>query len=99
MANHHYRITWADAIRAHEEALELGGATGVLDENRILAAIERPYDRYHIHIYEKAAALVESVIQNHGFVDGNKRTALYLVHILAERSGYNLEADDESIVD
>ena len=63
-----------------------------------MAAIERPYDQYHIHIYEKAAALVESVIQNHGFVDGNKRTALYLVHILAERSGYNLAADDESIV-
>ena len=64
----------------------------------MLSAIGRPYDNYHIHIYEKAAALVESVIQNHGFVDGNKRTALYLVSILIEKSGYNLEIDDESIV-
>lgn len=34
--------------------------------------------------------MVESVAKNHGFADGNKRTALILVHTLLERSGYDL---------
>ena len=42
--------------------------------------------------------MVESIIQNHGFADGNKRTAMYLVSILTERSGFELMADDETIV-
>ena len=63
-----------------------------------MSAIGRPYDHYHEQIYEKAAALVEGVIQNHGFVDANKRTALYLVSILAEKSGYSLVVDDDAIV-
>lgn len=39
---------------------------------------------------KKGAALVESMTMNHGFVDGNKRTALHMLGILLDRSGYEL---------
>ena len=36
---------------------------------------------------------------NHGFLDGNKRTALYLVELLVQRSGYVFDEDDEVVAD
>ena len=39
------------------------------------------------------------MICNHGFADGNKRTALYLLELLVLRSGYEFIADDSSIVE
>lgn len=43
--------------------------------------------------------MVHSVVSNHGFVDGNKRTALYLVELLVQSSGYLLDERDEAVVD
>jgi death on curing protein len=54
------------------------------------SAIARPYLGYDRPIYRKAAALLQSVAGNHGFVDGNKRTAVILVELLLARSGYEL---------
>jgi death-on-curing protein len=52
-------------------------------------------------IYQKAAALVQSVAGNHGFADGNKRTTLILVQTLLTKSGYDLcdATGEESIQD
>ena len=75
-----------------------GGRPGLLNEHAVRSALARPCDGYHRRIHEKAAALLHSVVCNHGFVDGNKRTALYLVELLAERSGYELvEGDAETV--
>lgn len=60
----------------------------------LLSALGRPYHGYHARMHEKAAALVHAVIVNHPFVDGNKRTALYLIELLLKRSGYRLQAAD-----
>ena len=50
-------------------------------------------------IHQNAAALIHDVVTNHGFVDGNKRTALYLVELLAVRSGYRLAVEDLDVAD
>lgn len=42
---------------------------------------------------------MHGVISNHGFADANKRTALYLVELLAQRSGYEFVEDDEVVAD
>ena len=79
----------ADAISAHEYSLrQSSGRSGILDLGRIEAAIARPYDGYHRYIHQKAAALLDAVAANHGFADGNKRTALVLFYLLLERSGF-----------
>jgi death-on-curing protein len=86
----HYRITLADALSAHDRALQFGGLEGVIDIGRIEAAIARPYSGYHRPITHKAAALVEALTQNHGFTDGNKRTTYLLMYVLLDNSDYEL---------
>jgi death on curing protein len=75
-------------LRAHEEALTYGGLGGILSLDYLEAAIGRPCIGYYRPIAKKAAALVESMLRNHGFVDGNKRTTLLLLLLLLDRSGY-----------
>ena len=70
-----------------------------MDENAIRSALARPYHGYHRFIHEKAAALVHGIVSNHGFLDGNKRTALYLLEVLVQRSGYEFVEDDNVIAD
>ena len=87
-----------DAIEAHNTALIHGGQPGVINLNSIKSAIARPYDSYYRQIWKKGAALFESVCRNHGFTDGNKRTAVLLLVLLLERSGYQiLPVHDEDI--
>ena len=58
-----------------------------------------PYSGYHRSIERKAAAILHSMIGNHGFVDGNKRTAWLLAELLIERSGYVLDIADDTPID
>ena len=81
-------------MAAHELALSFGGRAGIRDQGSIEAAIARPYNGYYRSIAHKAAALVHSLALNHGFIDGNKRTALYLVNLLILRSGYAFNVSD-----
>ena len=77
----------------------LRGRAGLLSESAVLSAISRPYHGYHRLIHRKAAALLHGIVSGHGFVDGNKRTALYLVELLVERSGYEFVEDDMVVVE
>jgi death-on-curing protein len=90
----HYRVTLDDVKEGHHNALKAGGMPGIRDEGLIEAAIGRPYTGYYKTIHRKAAALVHSLAKNHGFVDGNKRTALFALDLLLKRSGYELRAND-----
>ena len=63
------------------------------------SAIGRPYSGHYPRIWRsKAAALVQSMVGNHPFVDGNKRTTLLLTNVFLLESGYQLrpEAVEES---
>lgn len=84
---------------AHEAALVHGGRVGIVSLHLIESAIARPYSGYHRAISRKAAALLHSVVGNHGFMDGNKRTAWLIVEILLARSGYRLAIPDDYPVD
>jgi death-on-curing protein len=86
----HYRVTLADVLAAHDEALTYGGRDGILNLGVVESAIGRPFSGYHRPIARKAAALLHALVQNHGFVDGNKRTALLVTLLLVRRSGYEL---------
>lgn len=88
MAARHYRVTINDVFEAHEQALAFGGLPGVKDINLVHSAIGRPYSGYHKSLPEKAAAITESLSKNHGFVDGNKRTAFLIALLLVERSNH-----------
>jgi death on curing protein len=70
--------------------MEHGGLPGIRDLGLLESAIGRPYTGYYSRIHHKAAALTESLVLNHGFADGNKRTAFLIVQLLIRRSGYEL---------
>lgn len=59
----------------HDQIRRYGGSPGVRDPGQLAAAVYRPQSGYYADIVEEAAALWESLSQNHPFVDGNKRAA------------------------
>lgn len=71
-------------------ALTFGGLDGILNHDMIESGLARPYSGYHRSIVRKAAALTESMATNHGFIEGNKRTTLILLHLMLAKSGYRL---------
>jgi death-on-curing protein len=89
----------ADALSAHKLALTFGGIDGILNPPMIESALGRPYCGYYPQIWQKAAALVESMARNHGFADGNKRTTVILLDLLVQNSGYSLEPVGEEDIE
>src|SRR5215203_5832775 len=83
---------------------QYGGSAGVRDRESLLAAIERPWqgtfgqDRFSAP-FEKAAALRESIIRRHPFVEGNKRTATASASYLLSTFGYEVEAEQQELED
>ncbi len=76
---------------------EFGGSAGVRDRGLLESAIARPLAAFggrsvHDTPFRRAAALAESLVLNHGFVDGNKRTAMYAMAAWLEREGYVIDA-------
>jgi len=70
-----------------------GGIHGVRDKNAIEAAVFRPQVGYYNSIEEEAAALMESLGNNHGFLDGNKRIAFTATDVFLRRNGSYIETD------
>lgn len=72
-------------LSIHEKSIKFfGGGTGIRDKGALLAALARPFQTFdQQELYsspsEKAAAVFESLIINHPFIDGNKRTAYVLL--------------------
>jgi death-on-curing protein len=79
-----------EVFAVHNRALRPRGLPGIRDQGSIEAAIARPYTGYYRSIASKAAALTHSLALNHGFIDGNKRTALLMVDLFLRKSGYAL---------
>jgi death-on-curing protein len=69
-------LTIADVLAMHADQIErYGGADGIRDPGQLEAALFRPQTGYYPDLIAEAAAMWESLSQNHPFVDGNKRTA------------------------
>ena len=70
-------LTLGDVLAIHADQITTyGGAAGVRDPGQLDAALFRPQTGYYADTIAEAAALWESLSQNHPFVDGNKRTAM-----------------------
>ena len=82
---------------------ETGGAHGVRDLAMLLSALGRPraaFDGKDLYqdIFSKAAALLDSLIRNHPFVDGNKRTAITAAGLFLRINGYTLRVENDEMV-
>lgn len=91
-------VTTADALFFHQLLIErYGGAGGLRDAGALESALHRPQTGYYDTLIHEAAALLESLIQNHPFIDGNKRVAFAVTDIFLRVNGYRITADSKTI--
>jgi death on curing protein len=89
-------LTIAEVYRMQYLLIErFGGRHGVRDKNAIEAAVFRPQTGYYNSLEEEAAALLESLCHNNGFIDGNKRIAFTSADVFLRRNGFYLDVDAE----
>ena len=87
-------LTVAEVLAIHHLQIEeYGGVQGIRDLGLLESAVFRPQTGYYNDIQEEAAALMESLANNHPFLDGNKRVAFASVHTFLLVNGYDLQAE------
>jgi len=94
---------WIDdavVLAIHDRQLvEHGGAAGLRDESLLLSALGRPrnhLDCARADIIELAMLYTAGIVQNHPFVDGNKRTGFVVGALFLELNGYRFTASEEA---
>jgi len=89
-------------LAVHAEQLaEHGGLSGIRDEARIDATLDRPKNLIAYgepDIFDLAAAYAFGLAKGHAFVDGNKRTSFVAAELFLALNGYELQADDAECV-
>ncbi len=97
-------IELTEVLAIHQRLLdEFGGAAGVRNMAGLKSALERPFSgfgnsEFYPEPEQKAAAILESIVSNHPFIDGNKRTGYVLMRLLLLENGRDVQASqDENI--
>lgn len=86
-------LTLIEVLTLHEDQIErYGGAAGVRDHGLLEAALFRPQTGYYPDLVAEAAALWESMAQNHPFIDGNKRAAFAATYTFLAINGARITA-------
>ena len=87
-------LTVAEVLAIHRRQIEhYGGIQGLRDQGALEAAVFRPQTGYYANLAEEAAALMESLANNHLFLDGNKRVAFDATHTFLLVNGFTIVAD------
>ena len=85
-------------LAIHDRQLaEHGGAEGVRDESLLRSALARPLNHLlytSADIVDLAAKYTAGIVQNHPFVDGNKRTGFVVGVLFLELNGYRFTASE-----
>lgn len=89
-------LTASNVIDLYEIACETSGVPNILSEHLLESAVATP--RWYDKLHYQAAALFRSLVKNHAFVDGNKRTAVVAVQVFLELNGYRLVARQSTIL-
>lgn len=88
-------LSTAEVVEINSEMVrQFGGTHAIRDRAVLESAVARPQSGYYEDIFEEAAALFESLSQNHPFVDGNKRTAITATGVFLLLNGYKLLFND-----
>src|SRR5579863_5336636 len=87
-------LTVAEIYQMQHRLIDLfGGLHGVRDKGAVEAAVFRPQTGYYNSLEEEAAALMESLANNHGFLDGNKRIAITAADVFLRRNGFYIKVE------
>ncbi len=89
----------------HERLIEeFGGAKYIRNEELLESSLARPFSTFDAKdlyptVTQKAAALLESIVVNHPFIDGNKRTGYVLMRLLLLSEDTDIEASQDEKYD
>lgn len=87
-------LTVVEVLAIHAILIdEFGGTDGVRDLGALESAVFRPQTGYYEDPIAEAAALLESLIQNHPFLDGNKRVAVAAADVHLRLHGFELAGE------
>ena len=98
------KISVANIILAHRKLIDhTGGSHGVRDINLVDSAISRAFATFDgKDLYEmtddKIAATTFGLVNNHGFIDGNKRVGIAVMLLLLKLNGYTLQYSQEELI-
>lgn len=86
-----------EVFAIHERLIaQFGGPPGVRDLGLLESALFRPRTGYYADLSESAAAMFESLLMNHPFVDGNKRVAFFATDVFLRLYGWKLVVEPDS---
>ena len=86
-----------EVIEIHKVLVNrFGGPHGIRDMGLLESALYRPQTGYYQNLDEMAAALFESLIKNHPFVDGNKRVAFFATDVFLRLNGYKFQLESST---
>lgn len=97
-------ITLDEVLAIHDQMLSIGGGReGIHDFTLLHSAIERPKAQFggkylYQSLWLMAAALLQSLVKNHPFEDGNKRTAYFSTMRFLDKNKYSLEAKEDELI-
>jgi len=97
-------ISLRQVLLLHEYMVrKYGGSSGVRDLNMLKSAVHRPFATFagqdlYQNIYLKSGALIQSIVKNHPFLDGNKRTAFSASFIFLKNNGILITASQNKVV-
>ena len=98
------RLSVANIIIAHQKLIDqTGGSHGIRDRNLVDSAINRAFATFDGKdlcemTEDKIAAITFGLINNHGFVDGNKRVGIAVMLLLLKLNGYTLQYSQEELI-
>lgn len=80
-----------------------GGSSGVRDLGMLESAVHRPFATYadedlYPDLYLKSGALIQSIVKNHPFIDGNKRTAFTSAFTFLRNNSVELTVSEDEAV-
>lgn len=87
-------LTVDEVLAIHSSLLErFGGPPGVRDPGLLESALHRPRTGYYRDLAGMAAAMFESLLMNHPFIDGNKRVAFFATDVFLRLNGWRLQVE------
>ena len=93
------------AVKIHSSLIaKTGGTDGVRDENLLDSALKTPFQTFgrndlYPDILEKASQLCYSLIENHPFVDGNKRIGVHLTLLFLKLNNIESDYSQQELID
>jgi death-on-curing protein len=99
------RLTETQILKMHSLLIQkTGGSDGIRDEGLLDSALNLPFQSFdgediYKTIQAKAARLGFSLINNHPFVDGNKRIGILAMLVFLEMNGIEIICIDEELIE